>query len=331
MDDRGRLDLPLMRSEDAGNPAAVAGARSRRDANARGPLGAVGRGLRRIGWVVRVSVIGICGLDVPRHFGLVAAVMFLGASIAYGAVKGDHLPMIVDTLAEVRDAMANTAGFRITTVAVSGERHLASADILATAGVRADASLLFLDADAARLRLKAVPWIAEAAVRKLYPDRVEIAITEREPFALSQVAGHVSVISREGTVIAPLSGPEFASLPLVVGPGSGPRAGEFITLLARYPDIRDQVRAAILVAERRWNLRLRDGIDIMLPESGVDAALALLSRLDHDKKLLSRDITAVDLRLPDRVSVRLSDEAAQARERVRQDKEKAAKRKGGDA
>ena len=84
-----------------------------------------------------------------------------------------------------------------------------------------------------------------------------------------------------------------------------------------------------MVAERRWNLRLKNGIDVKLPETNVEQALQLLANLDHDKRLLSRDILAVDMRLPDRVSVRLPDEAAQARAEAQ--KEKAAKRKGGDA
>jgi cell division protein FtsQ len=100
-------------------------------------------------------------------------------------------------------------------------------------------------------------------------------------------------------------------------------------VIARYPAIRDQMRASILIAERRWNLRLKNGIDVRLPEDGFERALETLAGLDRDKKLLSRDITAVDLRLPDRASVRLSDAAAQAREEML--KKKFPKKKGGDA
>jgi cell division protein FtsQ len=100
-------------------------------------------------------------------------------------------------------------------------------------------------------------------------------------------------------------------------------------VLARYPAIRDQVRAGIFIAERRWNLRMKNGIDVKLPETGVEHALDTLAGLDRDKKLLSRDITSVDLRLPDRVGVRLSDAAAQAREEML--KKKFPKKKGGDA
>ena len=60
-------------------------------------------------------------------------------------------------------------------------------------------------------------------------------------------------------------------------------------------------RAAIFVGERRWNLRLKDGLDIRLPELDVGNALASLSRLDREDHLFTRDIVAVDMRLPDRL------------------------------
>jgi cell division protein FtsQ len=66
-----------------------------------------------------------------------------------------------------------------------------------------------------------------------------------------------------------------------------------------------------------------------LPETSVEAALDRLAELDRDKKILSRDITAIDLRLPDRVTVRLSDAVAQARDEAL--KASAKKKKGGDA
>src|SRR5947199_6540898 len=119
------------------------------------------------------------------------------------------------------------------------------------------------------------------------------------------------------------------ALPLVVGNGAETRARDFLALLDRYPQVRSLTRAAILVGERRWNLRLKDGLDIRLPENDVGNALALLSKLDKDDKLFSRDITAVDMRLPDRLTVQLSDDAAKARDELFKDKK--TKKKAGDA
>jgi 1,4-dihydroxy-2-naphthoyl-CoA synthase len=78
-------------------------------------------------------------------------------------------------------------------------------------------------------------------------------------------------------------------------------------------------------------MRLMAGLDVRLPEEDVDAALKRLAELDRDKKILSRDITAVDLRLADRVIVRLSDAAAKARDDALKALDKKGKRKGGDA
>jgi cell division protein FtsQ len=185
------------------------------------------------------------------------------------------------------------------------------------------------DADAARARLMANPWIADAAILKLYPDRLQITVTERQAFALWQEDGRLSVIAADGTVLEPFVEDRYRSLPLVVGRGAERQAKDLLALVDRYPDIRALVRASILVAQRRWNLRLTNGIDVRLPEGNVATALDRLVMLDREKKLLSRDIVAVDLRLPDRVSVQLSDAAAQARDDALKAKDK--KKKGGDA
>ena len=248
--------------------------------------------------------------------------------IGYGAVIGGHVTGIVDWLKDARDQAANTVGFRIAAISLTGPKEVSREEILTTAGVTGHASLLFLDADAARERLMANPWIADAAVFKLYPDRLQITITEREAFALWQQDGRVSVIATDGTVLEPFVEDRYRGLPLVVGKGAERQARDFLIIVGRYPDIRAALRASVLVAERRWNLRLKNGIDVRLPENNVEEALDRLVALDRDKKLLSRDIVAVDLRLPDRVTVRLSDAAAQAREDALKEKKK---KKGGDA
>ncbi len=254
--------------------------------------------------------------------------LLLVGALGYGVVEGDHLPALIGWAKDARDAAADSLGFRIGEVSLSGEREVSREEILTIAGVTGRASLLFLDAEAARARLMANPWIADAAVLKLYPDRLQIAITERQPFALWQKDGRVSVIAADGTVLEPFVERRYLKLPFVVGDGAQLQAKNFVDILRRYPDIAGQVRASIMVAQRRWDLLLKNGIDVQLPERNPAAALARLVALDREKKLLSRDITIVDLRLPDRVTVRLSDAAAQARE---EELKESKKKKGGDA
>ena len=333
MDGGGRLDQPLTRSGLSG----VGEAGAPHDAPSRPRVGASRRRHRLFRPVWSSAHLGLAarwrprfmGFPMPRGIGIAGSVVLLAGALSYGVVKGQHIPDVLSWLKDARDTVANSLGFRIVAISLAGSREISREEILTTAGVTGRASLLFLDADMARTRLMANPWIADAAVLKLYPDRLQITITERQAFALWQKDGRISVIAADGTVLEPYVEGRYVGLPLVVGQGAEHEARGFLAVIDRYPDIRGAVRASILVAERRWSLKLANGIDVRLPEGDVAAALDRLVALDRDKKLLSRDIALVDLRLPDRVTVRLSDAAAQARDEALQANKK--KKKGGDA
>jgi cell division protein FtsQ len=266
---------------------------------------------------------------LPNRVGVAATVLILLASAGLGIVKGGHVDEVTAALSDTRNALANSAGFRIKTVVINGRKQLTQDEVLATGGVNGRSSLLFLDADAVRDRLKANPWIADATVLKFYPGQLQIDIVERSAFALWQLDGRLAVIASDGAVLEPYVSRRFLTLPLVVGKGAETHAMDFLALLDRYPQVRSVTKAAIFVGERRWNLRLKDGLDIRLPENDVGNALAELSKLDQEDKLFSRDIVAVDVRLPDRLIVQLSDDAAKAREELFKDKKP--KKKAGDA
>jgi cell division protein FtsQ len=320
MDDRGRLAQPLKgftrwRFPGRGSaspissdpPAAAAALR---------PFATIER------WALRLA------RRLPRGAGAAATLLVIFASVGYGVVRGDHLPVIIDAFKAARDAIANTTGLRIATIALAGNHHVSREEVLAIAGITGNSSLPFLDVDDARERLKSSPWVADATLLKLYPRELQITIKERAAFAIWQKDGRVSVIADDGTVLEPYVAPRLVALPLVVGRGAAGKAKDFLVVLERFPAIADLVWASVLVSERRWNLRLKNGVEVRLPESEPAAALNRLQALNREKNLISRDITVIDLRLSDRVTVRLSDAAAQARSDALKDK---AKKKAGNA
>jgi len=275
----------------------------------------------------RSRLVALIERHVPRRAGIVATVLLLLASGGLGMVKGGHIEEVSAALSDSRNVLANAVGFRITALAINGRKQLTQDEVLASGGVNGRSSLLFLDAAAVRERLKANPWIAEATVLKLYPGHLQIDLVERTAFALWQCDGRLSVIADDGAVLEPYVARRFLSLPLVVGKGAETHAREFLALLSRYPQVSSVTKAAIFVGERRWNLRLKDGLDIRLPELEVGGALLALSKLDKEDHLFSRDIVAVDMRLSDRLTLQLSDDAARAREELF----KKSKKKAGDA
>ena len=212
---------------------------------------------------------------LPARLGVTATVLILIGSVSFGVVRGGHLDEALAGFNDARNALANLAGFRITSVSITGRKQLTHDEVLAMGGVTGRSSLLFLDAAAVRDRLKANPWIADATVLKFFPGELQIDITERTAFARLQVDGHMSVIADDGAVLEPYVARRFMSLPLVVGKGAGPLAKDFLALLARYPQVASQTRAVALVGERRWNVWLGNGLVIRLPEHEVGNALAL--------------------------------------------------------
>jgi cell division protein FtsQ len=261
---------------------------------------------------------------------IVSVIALFAATGAYGVVRGGHADAVIEAVTNVGDLLANAAGFRIEAIEIAGADRLTRAEVLNAAGIGENTSLLWINADGARARLKRDPRIAEASVRKLYPGRLEISLEERSALALWQHDRQLDLVARDGGVLASVARDDARKmeLPLVVGPGAATRAAAFLAVLESVPEIRAQTAAAILIAERRWNLRLKNGMDVRLPEADPAAALARLVALDREQKILTRDVAIIDLRLSDRTLVRLSPEAAAERAEVI--KARAPKRKGGE-
>ena len=265
---------------------------------------------------------------LPSSLGTWLAIGFLTLSLGTGFVMGVHWQTMQDNYGEPRHMLARALGFGIDRVTISGLSGLSEQEVLVAAGIDSKTSLVFFDADEARKQLEATPLIREATVRKLYPGEVSIALTEREPFALWQVKGELFVIAADGTVIDKMDDGRFAYLPLVVGKDANNRAGEYLALRNQAGPFAQHIRAATLISGRRWNLKLDNGMDVRLPETKPEAAVQRLVSMESDYRILDKDVLAIDLRQPDRVVMRLSEEAAAARADLLKSK---GKKKGGEA
>lgn len=247
---------------------------------------------------------------LPRRAGVCASAGFLALWLVYGAILGGHVQAAGAGLVAGVGHVAVAAGFGIETVRITGQRETRESDILRALDLTDSSSLITFDPYAARARLDDIAWVKSSTVQKLFPTTLKIEIEEREPFALWQIGGIVSIIDRDGSTIGMLNDRRHASLPMVVGYGANRAAGDLVEMISAHPRIAGRVRAAVRVAERRWNLHLDNGVEVRLPEEEPAAALGELVRLDEEREILSRDIVAIDLRVSDRVAVRMSDGAA---------------------
>ena len=248
----------------------------------------------------------------PRKLEIALTVVVLLGAGLLGAERGGQLDAVTAQYGGVGDWIACTLRLGVRMVTVSGATHMSERKILAIAGVDDKKSLPFFDVAQARARLEADPLIKQASVRKLYPNQIVIEIVERTPYAVWQKDGDVRAIAADGAPIDEVNDGRYADLPFVVGEGANGRVREFVALLDAMDELKPRVEAGVLVDQRRWNLRLKSGIDIKLPESDPEAAIAELLILQRQSRILEKDVLALDFRVPGRVFARLSEEAAAA-------------------
>ena len=244
----------------------------------------------------------------PFTMATVALILAVGL---YGLFVGGHVSAAGNAVANRANSLLALAGFSIDDVTVTGRSHADAQQLLAALGVKRGDAIFGFDTEAARARVERVDWVQSATVTRLLPDAIRIDIVERKPFAVWQRGGTLSVVDAKGHQITDDNVQAYANLPFIVGFGGAREAEDILTLMAQtQPQLLSRVRAFVRVGDRRWNLRLENGVDVKLPEVGIEKALADVVRLDATYKIFSRDIESVDLRLPDRVSVALTPEAA---------------------
>jgi cell division protein FtsQ len=236
---------------------------------------------------------------------LILWALFFSSALAYGAVIGGQTARAYDALTGGINRLAVAAGFGVKRITVNGRVHTTDSAITAALAAGPDTMMLGFDTDAAKARLEAVPWIRHAQVMRLLPSTLQVVVEERTPHAIWQNQGQTYVVDAEGAVLAPALREAYADLPLVVGEGAAKHAAQLFDQLTPFGELTHDVLAAIRVGNRRWTLKLASGVEIMLPDDNIGEALTSLTKLERERDVLTREIAAVDLRLLDRVTVRL--------------------------
>ncbi len=228
----------------------------------------------------------------------------VGALLIWGMVrpKGSE-----GTLVSLRERLGNATaalGLRVQNVDIRGRANTPEPLLRAAIGVSKGAPILGFSVAAARANIERLAWVEHATVERRLPATIVVQLQERRPFAVWQNQGKFVLIDRDGQIVTDDNVTQDGRLPLVVGPGAPANAGPLLDALSERPALQSHVTAAVRVGERRWNLRMDNGADVLLPEGAEVAALDRLLALQQEHALLERPLATVDMRLPDRLVVR---------------------------
>jgi cell division protein FtsQ len=229
------------------------------------------------------------------------------AAGGYGAVVLSRLPLGQAILTGAADrALAASArlGLVVGDIEVEGRETTDTATIMAALLAERGTPIFAVSPARAKAKLESLPWVRSASIERRLPGTLVVRLVERHPLAVWQHAGKQELVDREGEVIPVTDLTRFVRLPTVVGDDAASHAAALISMLAREPELSARVTAAVRVDDRRWNVRIDNAIDVLLPEANPGDAWARLAALEKSDKLLQRDIRTVDLRLPDRLVLR---------------------------
>lgn len=234
---------------------------------------------------------------------VVGVIVFAVAIVVQSATQGASS----GSLSSFRDrlgALSAASGMRVETIRIEGRENTPEPLLNAAIGIAKGDPMLGFSLEQARSRIETLSWVERATVERRLPSTVVIVLEERRPFAIWQNQGKFVLVDRAGQIVADQDVAHFRHLPLIVGSGAPTAAKPLLTALTDRPALATKVVASVRVAERRWNLRMTSGMDIMLPEGHEVAALDRLIQLQQEQNVLDRPLLAIDMRLPDRLVFR---------------------------
>lgn len=224
-----------------------------------------------------------------------------GAAFAVASMFG--VPAAIGTAAA---ETAGRAGFRVEQIEITGLKRMDRMSVYAVALDQQSRAMPLVDLDAVRLRLLEYGWIKDAHVSRRLPDTLLVNVEERVPAAIWQSNGRLTLIDATGVPLEAVRPDAMPDLPLVIGRGANLQEAGYQALLAEAPALKQLVRAASWVGNRRWDLLFTTGETLMLPEGEGAAAKALVkfAELDGTDRLLGQNWVRFDMRFPNQLLAR---------------------------
>jgi cell division protein FtsQ len=236
-----------------------------------------------------------------------AGLVIAGSGAAIGwSVQSGRAADAWATLTAGAVRMTADAGLRIEDVLVAGRDQTDPGALLEKVGVRRGTPILTIDLAATRARVLDLPWVKDARVERRLPDTLHVTLVERRPMALWQRGRDFTLVDADGIEIAGQDVRRFHDLPIVIGDRAPERAAAALAMLSGEPELSQRVRALTWVGQRRWTVRLDNGMDVQLPEVDPAGAWTHLATLAREHGVLERDVVTIDLRIPDQLIMRVT-------------------------
>ncbi len=246
-----------------------------------------------------------------KRVSLVAIMTGLAVGGVFYASSSGYLDQIYGRMARSFHAQMAENGFRVENVLVEGRQNTNREALKYLVSIEKGQSIFEPDLSNLKEKVEQLNWVKSATVERHLPDTIEVRITERQPLALWQHRGKLSVIDTEGVVLSDQNLSRFRKLLILVGEDAPTHAADLVAMISAEPNLAARVESAKWIGGRRWDLYLKNGVSVKLPEDDLGQAVRRLADAQGTAGLMDRKIESIDLRDPLRIVVQTAPGAAE--------------------
>lgn len=185
--------------------------------------------------------------------------------------------------------------------------HLSQTTIRNSVEPYVQAGFLAVDVDAVRSSLESLPWVQSASVRRAWPDKLVIRVTEQQ--ALARWGGD-ALLNMRGELFQPQHEGFWEQLPQLRGPSDTNRmvAEQYVAMQGMLKPLGLTVTHMTLNERRALSMRLDNGLQLGLGRQDTDLRLLRFVRV-YPQVLMPRlaAIDSIDLRYTNGFAVRWRD------------------------
>lgn len=246
-----------------------------------------------------------------KRFGIGTGVLCVITYLGFYLVASGWMAQTTGRIERSFYAASGERGFTVENLVIEGRNNLSAGQLKSLVGIQKGDPIFATDLTAIEAKLEDVSWVDDALVERRLPDTLYVSIRERQPLALWQRQGKLAVVDAEGVVLTDSNLEKFSSLPIIVGDEAPLHAPELVAMIQAEPALKSRLESAKWIGGRRWDLYLKNGVAVRLPEDDQGLAIARLAKAHQEGAIMDRGIEAIDLRDPVRIVVQTKPGAVQ--------------------
>ena len=185
--------------------------------------------------------------------------------------------------------------FKLDKINLNNLKYIKKNEIFEKLNSYYNTAIFSIELNSLREKIKTIKLVEDVHIERILPNTLNINITEKTPIGIIQKGNLYKLITNDGSILFNERIHEFYYLPIFTGNNAEKNAQKILDIL-NLSNFKEEIWSISLINERRWNLNLKKGVTILLPEKNIVKALNLINDIEESYKILDGNFLEIDLR-----------------------------------